>query len=65
MPVGTWWVERHPDTSLAGQLDEAIHKRKPDLSNDDVFSRPTLQRCRVWLEPLGPAKLAKVRSTIR
>lgn len=66
IPAGTWWLKTHPEQSLSDALDnDGLSKQKPDYSNDDVVSRPKLQRVRMWLEPLGPAKLAKVRSVTR
>lgn len=52
------WAERHD-----GKIVE-IFDRKPDYSNDDLVIRPTLQKVRVWLEPLGKETPAKVRNVV-
>jgi hypothetical protein len=51
------WVLRHH-----GKIDqiEDLSEQKPDFSNDAVYGKPTVQRVRLWFEPLGKEKPSKV-----
>ena len=57
VPYMIVWIERHKDGL---RQIEHLHTQKPDWGNDAVHSRPTIQKVRIWLEPLGKEKLAKV-----
>jgi len=61
IPWKTVWIKRYH--GKINQIEDIV-EQKPDYSNDYVLVRPTIQRVRIWFEPLGKERPAKVLRTL-